>query len=369
MLNLELSGDDQHFVGFFQPSLSPTENYKRVLTSDLVLREAARRAGEAEDDFRPSIKLIDQTNLIEVELSAGDPALAQRGMQASGRIPRRAGRTAGRRSGEGEARTRADCRAGSQGRCRADGAAGFPGGDGPCVAEVRGPGERAGPANQRARAPGPAGRGGASTGRLASSLDITLPQARMAMAEGGSRVPGTADPLCRRRDRPCPDGRDFGRSAWRDGRTFRRTRLARRAGGQAQASRAAGRRSCPCGPGRVRHARKPVRRADGAGCRARPMARRWPNCAVAEQNAESQEQVERASRLASRCAIFAWPRRCSVPHWQGWTRTSPILSPAIRWSRRWRRPRFRVRHRHPARARDCGRVRCQPAHPGILLIW
>ena len=47
---------------FSSPSLSPTENYKRLLTSDIVLRDAARRAGEDEGAFpAPSIKLIDQT--------------------------------------------------------------------------------------------------------------------------------------------------------------------------------------------------------------------------------------------------------------------------------------------------------------------
>ena len=68
---------------FSSPSLSPTENYKRLLTSDIVLRDAARRAGEDEDAFpAPSIKLIDQTNLIEVEMSARTPEQAQRRMRA-----------------------------------------------------------------------------------------------------------------------------------------------------------------------------------------------------------------------------------------------------------------------------------------------
>ena len=69
---------------FSSPSLSPTENYKRLLTSDIVLRDAARRAGEDEDAFpAPSIKLIDQTNLIEVEMSARTPEQAQRRMRRS----------------------------------------------------------------------------------------------------------------------------------------------------------------------------------------------------------------------------------------------------------------------------------------------
>ncbi|MDG6080294.1 hypothetical protein E3U23_13970 [Erythrobacter litoralis] len=68
---------------FSSPSLSPTENYKRLLTSDVVLRDAARRADEEEGEFpAPAIKLIDQTNLIELELSAGSPEQAHRRMEA-----------------------------------------------------------------------------------------------------------------------------------------------------------------------------------------------------------------------------------------------------------------------------------------------
>ena len=68
---------------FSSPSLSPTENYKRLLMSDLVLREAARIAGEDESAFPgPSIKLIDQTNLIEARISAGTPDQAKTRMEA-----------------------------------------------------------------------------------------------------------------------------------------------------------------------------------------------------------------------------------------------------------------------------------------------
>lgn len=68
---------------FSSPSLSPTENYKRLLMSDLVLRDAAKIAGEDEGAFpKPSIKLIDQTNLIELRLSAGSPEQAQIRMAA-----------------------------------------------------------------------------------------------------------------------------------------------------------------------------------------------------------------------------------------------------------------------------------------------
>ncbi len=68
---------------FSSPSLSPTENYKRLLMSDLVLRDAAQLAGEDESAFpMPSIKLIDQTNLIELRISAETPEQAQARMQA-----------------------------------------------------------------------------------------------------------------------------------------------------------------------------------------------------------------------------------------------------------------------------------------------
>lgn len=68
---------------FSSPSLSPTENYKRLLMSDVVLRDAARFAGEEEGAFpAPDIKLIDQTNLIELQMSADSPEQAQARMQA-----------------------------------------------------------------------------------------------------------------------------------------------------------------------------------------------------------------------------------------------------------------------------------------------
>ena len=68
---------------FSSPSLSPTENYKRLLMSDLVLRDAAGIADEDVDGFpQPAIKLIDQTNLIELRMSAGSPEQAQLRMEA-----------------------------------------------------------------------------------------------------------------------------------------------------------------------------------------------------------------------------------------------------------------------------------------------
>ena len=84
-LNLESIGQatTNTSSAFSSPSLSPTENYKRLLSSDIVLRDAARRAGEDEDSFpAPAITLVDQTNVIEVEMPAGDPQTAQKRMVA-----------------------------------------------------------------------------------------------------------------------------------------------------------------------------------------------------------------------------------------------------------------------------------------------
>lgn len=84
-LNLDFIGQatTNTASAFSNPSLSPTENYKRLLTSDIILRDAARRSNDLEDDFpAPTVKLIDQTNLIEVEIAASDPKLAQKRMQA-----------------------------------------------------------------------------------------------------------------------------------------------------------------------------------------------------------------------------------------------------------------------------------------------
>lgn len=55
---------------FASATLSPTENYKRLIMADLVLRRAAAQSGDP--DVRlptPAVKLIDQTNLIEVAVT------------------------------------------------------------------------------------------------------------------------------------------------------------------------------------------------------------------------------------------------------------------------------------------------------------
>lgn len=64
---------------FSSPSLSPTENYKRLIMADVTLRAAARLAGEDENGFpEPVVKLIDQTNVVEVTMPGPTPAAAQK---------------------------------------------------------------------------------------------------------------------------------------------------------------------------------------------------------------------------------------------------------------------------------------------------
>ena len=84
-LNLETIGQatSNTASAFSSPSLSPTENYKRLLMSDLVINDAAGIVGDEGGGFpSPFIKLIDQTNLIEVRISAGTPEEAQARMEA-----------------------------------------------------------------------------------------------------------------------------------------------------------------------------------------------------------------------------------------------------------------------------------------------
>ena len=171
---------------FSSPSLSPTENYKRLLMSDLVLSDAAAIAETDEGDFpQPTIKLIDQTNLIEVRLSAGSPDTAQAQMEAL----RSAFTSALNNLREDEAQTREDA-------------------DGKRIANLRGKVDEAQKAlldfqgetglvsldqfagrvtaldqlksserDRRVRV----AENGAAKARLSSTLDITLPQARHAM--------------------------------------------------------------------------------------------------------------------------------------------------------------------------------------------
>ncbi|WP_353228036.1 hypothetical protein [Novosphingobium sp.] len=72
-INVESIGQAQGSSNsaFASPTLSPTENYKQLLTADVTLRAAARIAHENEDRFpAPTIKLVDQTNLISISITA-----------------------------------------------------------------------------------------------------------------------------------------------------------------------------------------------------------------------------------------------------------------------------------------------------------
>lgn len=80
-LNLESIGQASATTSsaFSSPTLSPTENYKRLLMSDLVVNIAANNIGEQAGDFpTPDIKLVDQTNLIAVSVSGGTPEQAHK---------------------------------------------------------------------------------------------------------------------------------------------------------------------------------------------------------------------------------------------------------------------------------------------------
>jgi uncharacterized protein involved in exopolysaccharide biosynthesis len=80
-LNLESIGQASGTAtsAFSSATLSPTENYKRLLMSDRVVGAAAELAGEPAKDFpQPSIKLVDQTNLIAIDVTGASPEQAQK---------------------------------------------------------------------------------------------------------------------------------------------------------------------------------------------------------------------------------------------------------------------------------------------------
>lgn len=63
---------------FSSPSVSPTENYKRLLGADIVRGKAAERLGVNAGAFAtPRVKLIDQTNFIQVSMDGGSGKAAQ----------------------------------------------------------------------------------------------------------------------------------------------------------------------------------------------------------------------------------------------------------------------------------------------------
>ena len=83
-LNLESIGQAsaQTSSAFSSSTLSPTENYKRLLSADSTLRRAADILGEPGQLAPPTIKLVDQTNLILVSINGPSPEHAQARLDA-----------------------------------------------------------------------------------------------------------------------------------------------------------------------------------------------------------------------------------------------------------------------------------------------
>lgn len=80
-INVESIGQAQSSAAsaFSSTTLSPTENYKRLLMADVTLRQTARALGENEEGFPgPKVELIDQTNLIEIDIAGASPRQAHR---------------------------------------------------------------------------------------------------------------------------------------------------------------------------------------------------------------------------------------------------------------------------------------------------
>jgi uncharacterized protein involved in exopolysaccharide biosynthesis len=80
-INVESIGQAQSnsSSAFSSSTLSPTENYKRLLMADVTLRNAARLIAADENRFpSPTVKLTDQTNLIEIEIDGANPTEANK---------------------------------------------------------------------------------------------------------------------------------------------------------------------------------------------------------------------------------------------------------------------------------------------------
>lgn len=79
-INVETIGQAQvsSNSAFSSATLSPTESYKQLLSADVTLRAAARLIHENEDRFPgPTIKLVDQTSLINITMTGRTAAQAQ----------------------------------------------------------------------------------------------------------------------------------------------------------------------------------------------------------------------------------------------------------------------------------------------------
>ncbi|MXP10402.1 hypothetical protein GRI68_09460 [Altererythrobacter halimionae] len=171
---------------FSSTTLSPTENYKRLITSDIVLRDAAHRAGEDEDAFpAPQVKLIDQTNLIELTIPGASPEQARHRMKKV-QVAFKAALDI-LREDEAATREKADANRIAELEQKVDAAQAallqFQGETG-LVSLDQFAGRVSGldqmKAAERDRRVLVAESGG-TAGRLASSLQITIPQARLAM--------------------------------------------------------------------------------------------------------------------------------------------------------------------------------------------
>lgn len=63
---------------FASNSVSPTETYKRLIGADRILEAAARSMDISRGEFgKPRISLVDQTSLINLEITGGSPELAK----------------------------------------------------------------------------------------------------------------------------------------------------------------------------------------------------------------------------------------------------------------------------------------------------
>jgi len=84
-INLETIGQAQNTSNsaFASPTLSPTENYKQLLTADITLDAAMKLAHLAAGRFpAPTVKLVEQTNLIEVSITGKSAKGAQANAEA-----------------------------------------------------------------------------------------------------------------------------------------------------------------------------------------------------------------------------------------------------------------------------------------------
>lgn len=75
-VNLADIGQASSFANsaFSSGSVSPTETYKRLLSADRVLRDAASRAGVSFREFgKPQVQLVDQTAFIHIKMTGPSP--------------------------------------------------------------------------------------------------------------------------------------------------------------------------------------------------------------------------------------------------------------------------------------------------------